>query len=191
MDILFESLKLGVAPSIVVLIYLVINKIFDTKKESKQAKLNNNIIDSFNKLNAFLDYITKDIINKDADKRNVGIKNAFERFENNVTKFAISTIIHNNIEINKDAIIDNTKHIISSEFYSLYNTLALYSTTKFSIIEHVEPKWKEDLTNDIIDIIFKNNFTKEQKIYNICNKLEIKLNEYKTKLLMQHIDETN
>lgn len=191
MDILIESLKLGVAPSIVVLIYLVINKILDTKKESKQAKLNNNIIDSFNKLNAFLDYITKDIINKDADKRNVGIKNAFERFENNVTKFAISTIIHNNIEINKDAIIDNTKHIISSEFYSLYNTLALYSTTKFSIIEHVEPKWKEDLTNDIIDIIFKNNFTKEQKIYNICNKLEIKLNEYKTKLLMQHIDETN
>ncbi|WP_291625570.1 hypothetical protein [Clostridium sp.] len=191
MDILIESLKLGVAPSIVVLIYLVINKILDTKKESKQAKLNNNIIDSFNKLNAFLDYITKDIINKDADKRNVGIKNAFERFENNVTKFAISTIIHNNIEINKDVIIDNTKHIISSEFYSLYNTLALYSTTKFSIIEHVEPKWKEDLTNDIIDIIFKNNFTKEQKIYNICNKLEIKLNEYKTKLLMQHIDETN
>ena len=191
MDILFESLKLGVAPSIVVLIYLVINKIFDTKKESKQAKLNNNIIDSFNKLNAFLDYITKDIINKDADKRNVGIKNAFERFENNVTKFAISTIIHNNIEINKDAIIDNTKHIISSEFYSLYNTLALYSTSKFSIIEHVEPKWKEDLTNDIIDIIFKNKFTKEQKIYNICNKLEIKLNEYKTKLLTQHIDEMN
>lgn len=191
MDILIESLKLGVAPSIVVLIYLVINKVLDTKKESKQAKLNNNIIDSFNKLNSFLDYITKDIINKDADKRNVGIKNAFERFENNVMKFAISTIIHNNIEINKDAIIDNTKHIISSEFYSLYNTLALYSTTKFSIIEHIEPKWKEDLTNDIIDIIFKNNFTKEQKIYNICNKLEIKLNEYKTKLLMQHIDETN
>ena len=191
MDILIESLKLGVAPSIVVLIYLVINKVLDTKKESKQAKLNDNIIDSFNKLNSFLDYITKDIINKDTDKRNVGIKNAFERFENNVMKFAISTIIHNNIEINKDAIIDNTKHIISSEFYSLYNTLALYSTSKFSIIEHVEPKWKEDLTNDIIDIIFKNNFTKEQKIYNICNKLEIKLNEYKTKLLTQHIDETN
>lgn len=191
MDILIESLKLGVAPSIVVLIYLVINKILDTKKESKQAKLNSNIIDSFNKLNSFLDYITKDIINKDIDKRNVGIKNAFERFENNIMKFAISTIIHNNIEINRDAIIDNTKHIISSEFYSLYNTLALYSTSRFSIIEHVEPQWKEDLTNDIIDIIFKEKFTKEQKIYNICNKLDIKLNEYKTKLLTQHIEENN
>ena len=68
MDVLLESLKLGVAPSIVVLIYLVFNKIVENKTKSKQVVITNNIVESFNKLNNFLDYFTKNIINKELDK---------------------------------------------------------------------------------------------------------------------------
>ena len=49
MELLLESLKLGVAPSLVVAIYLVINKIIDNKKESQSAKINQNIVENFNK----------------------------------------------------------------------------------------------------------------------------------------------
>ena len=56
MELLLESLKLGVAPSLVVAIYLVINKIIDNKKESQSAKINQNIVENFNKLNNFLKY---------------------------------------------------------------------------------------------------------------------------------------
>ena len=155
MEVLLESLKLGVAPSIVVLIYLLINKYFDTKKESKQVKLTSDIIDNFNKLNNFLEYITKDIILKDNDKRNVGIKNAFDRFENNILKFSISTIIHNNVEHNKENIIDNINHTVCSEFDSLYNTLSLYSSSKYDVVKNLDTKWKEELINDGLNVKIK------------------------------------
>ena len=94
MELLLESLKLGIAPSIVVAIYLTINKYIDNKKEAKQAKLNNDIVVSFNKLNTFLDHITKNIIEKESDKCNNAIKNAFQRMENMILKYVNHIILY-------------------------------------------------------------------------------------------------
>lgn len=186
MEMLLESLKLGVIPSIVVAIYLVLNKLIDNRKEVKQAKINTNIVESFNKLNNFLDYITKDIIAKESDRRDLAIKNSFDRFENCIVKFGIYTIVNNNIEINRENILDNAKHTILSEFYAIQSALSLYSSDDENLANHLKIEWQEELYKDVIDIIFKPNCTKEQKIYILYNKLNIRINEYKSIILKQN-----
>lgn len=191
MEILLESLKLGIAPSIVVAIYLVLNKIIEARKESKQAKVNINVVESFNKLNNFLDYITKDIIAKESDRRDLAIKNAFDRFENSIVKFSLTTIVNNHIDINKENILDNAKHTILSEFYALQSALALYSPEESNLSSYVKIDWQDEIYKDIIDIIYKEKFTKDQKIYALYNKVNIRVNEYKSIILKEHFNITN
>ena len=191
MEILLESLKLGVAPSIVVAIYLVLNKVIEARKESKQAKVNINVVESFNKLNNFLDYITKDIIAKESDRRDLAIKNAFDRFENSIVKFSLTTIVNNHIDINKENILDNAKHTILSEFYALQSALALYSPEESNLSTYIKLDWQDEIYKDIIDIIYKEKFTKDQKIYALYNKVNIRVNEYKSIILKEHFNITN
>lgn len=191
MELLLESLKLGVAPSLVVAIYLVINKIIDNKKESQSAKINQNIVESFNKLNNFLKYITDDIIAKENDRRDLAIKNSFDRLENELVKFGTYTIINNNIDINKDNILDNTRNTIISEMHALHSALSLYSPDKVNLAVYIDRNWEEEIYNDIINIIFRDKFTKEQKIYTLHNKISIRINEYKSITLKHHFNATN
>ena len=191
MEILLESLKLGIAPSIVVAIYLVLNKVIEARKESKQAKVNINVVESFNKLNNFLDYITKDIIAKESDRRDLAIKNAFDRFENSIVKFSLTTIVNNHIDINKENILDNAKHTILSEFYALQSALSLYSPEESNLSSYIKIDWQDEIYKDIIDIIYKEKFTKDQKIYALYNKVNIRVNEYKSIILKEHFNITN
>ena len=191
MDVLLESLKLGVAPSIVVLIYLVFNKIVENKTKSKQVVITNNIVESFNKLNNFLDYFTKNIINKELDKCDLGIRHSFDRLKCVLLENSIITIINNNIAINKDNIIDNITHLINGEYYVLVNNLTLYSTHFLNISSFISEEWKKELYNDIINIIFNVEFNKEQKIYIINNKLNTRINEYKNIILTANLENIN
>lgn len=191
MDLLLESLKLGIIPSLVVAIYLLLNKIIENKKESKQLKLSQDIINGFSKLNNFLTYMTEDLIAKEADRRDLAIKNSFDRFENEIIKFGIYTIINNNIKINKENILDNTKHMVLSEYYALQSALSLYSPDKINLSEYINKSWQDELYEDITTIIFKEGFTKEQKIYNLYNKINLRINEYKSVILKHHFDNNN
>lgn len=191
MELLLESLKLGVAPSLVVAIYLVINKIIDNKKESQSAKINQNIVENFNKLNNFLKYVTDDIIAKESDRRDLAIKNSFDRLENELVKFGTYTIINNNIDLNKDNILDNARHTVISEIHALHSALSLYSPEKINLSIYIDRNWEEEIYNDIVNIIFKDKFTKEQKIYTLHNKINIRINEYKSITLKHHFNATN
>ena len=186
MELLLESLKLGISPAIVVAIYLTINKIIDNKKEYKQNKLNNDIVQSFNKLNNFLDHITKNIIEKETDKCNNAIKNAFQRMENMILKYVNHTIINNNVEINKKHIIDNVHHLVNAEYYNLYNVLMLYSTEKMDLTECAKVIWKDELFNDVNDIVFNADLNKEQKIYSLQNKINFRINDYMINVLNKY-----
>lgn len=188
MELLLESLKLGIAPSIVVAIYLTINKYIDNKKEAKQAKLNNDIVVSFNKLNTFLDHITKNIIEKESDKCNNAIKNAFQRMENMILKYVNHTIINNNVEVNRKHIIDNVHHLVNAEYYNLYNVLMLYSTEKMDLTECANVVWKDELFGDVTEIVFNNELTKEQKIYSLQNKIDFRINDYMVNVLNHYAE---
>lgn len=188
MDILLQSLKLGIAPSLVVAIYLLINKILEDRKESKQAKLSSQVIESFAKLNNFLDYFTKNIINKEIDKCEVGIRHSFDKLKSTLLEEAIIVIINNNIVANKKNIITNIQHLVNGEYYVLKNNLKLYTTHFVNVSEFVSEDWKTELYNDIIDIIFNMEFTKDQKIYSLQTKLDSTINEYKNIVLSSNLN---
>lgn len=183
MEILLESLKLGVTPALVVLVYLVFNKIVDNRNKSKQILLNNNVVESFNKLNTFLDYFTKNIINKEIDKCDIGIRHSFDKLKSSLLDFSIITIINNNINLNKANIIDNITHLINGEYYVLINNLNLYTTHTMNIANYVSEDWKKEMYDDMLSIIFNVELSKEQKIYTITNKLNTRIGEYKNIIL--------
>ena len=188
MDILLQSLKLGIAPSIVVAIYLLINKILEDRKEAKQAKISDQVVQSFAKLNNFLDYFTKNIINKELDKCDIGIRHSFDKLKSTLLEESIIIIINNNIDINKKNIIDNVKHLINGEYYVLKNNLKLYTTHFVNISEFVCEDWKQELYDDVIDIIFNKDFSKDQKIYSLHTKLDTRINEYKNIILSSNLN---
>lgn len=183
MEILLESLKLGVTPALVVLVYLVFNKIIDNRNKSKQILLNNNVVESFNKLNTFLDYFTKNIINKEIDKCDIGIRHSFDKLRSSLLDFSIITIINNNVSLNKANIVDNITHLINGEYYVLINNLNLYTTHTMNIANYVSEDWKKEIYDDMVSIIFNCELTKEQKIYTITNKLNTRIGEYKNVIL--------
>lgn len=189
MEVLLESLKFGITPAVVVAIYLTINKILTDRKEAQQAKLSNDIIQSFNKLNTFLDHITKDIIDKESDKCNIAIKNAFQRLENMILKYVNHTIINNNVEINRKHIIDNVHHLVNAEYYNVYNTLMIYSTEKLDLTKYMNVIWKDELFNDVIEIVFNADLTKEQKIYSLQNKIDFRVNDYMINVLNKYTED--
>ena len=183
MEILLESLKLGVAPALVVLVYLIFNKVLENKSKAKQLQLNNNIIESFNKLNTFLDYFTKNIINKEIDKCDIGIRHSFDKLKSSLLDFSIITIINNNVALNKANIIDNITHLINGEYYVLINNLNLYTTHTMNISSYISEDWKKEIYDDMVSIIFNVELSKEQKIYTITNKLNTRIGEYKNVIL--------
>lgn len=173
MEELLESLRLGITPGIIVLIYLIIIKIIDTKKESNAVKINKEVTECFRKLNSFLDYITKDILNDAEEKRDYAIKNSFKAFANSIICHATSVIIANNIDNNKENIIENIRYIVDSNYYRLYNLMFLYKLCGF-----IKPEWKKEINEDVVEIIYNNKFSKEEKLYNINNKINIKVDGY-------------
>lgn len=170
---LLESLRLGITPGIIILIYLIIIKVIDTKKESNMVKVNKEVTECFSKLNSFLDYITKDILNDAEEKQDYAIKNSFKAFANSIIRHATFVVITNNIDNNKESIIENIHYIIDSNYYRLYNLMFLYK-----LCGYMKPEWKTEIDEDIIEIIYNNKFSKEEKLYNINNKINIKIDEY-------------
>ena len=173
MSELTEGLKEGILPGIIVAVYLIIVKIIDSRKELKHGKISSEIIECFRKLNNFLDHITKDILNDADEKRDYAIKAAVKSFANSLIKYSTSIIITNHIEYNKTNIIDNIINIVDSYYEELYNNLFLYK-----LANYLNPKWKEDIKNDIIGIIYNSKFSKEEKLYNINNKINIRIGGY-------------
>lgn len=188
MDLLSESLKLGITPAIVVAIYLIVTKVIENHKDNKSVKLNGEIVDCFAKLNNFLDYVTKDIINKEADKCDIAIKNAFKASANTIIKNCTYTIISNNIEMNKTFILDNLNHLINSEYSTLYNCLVLYNNKDNKITDYLNPAWKEEMIKLLTDVIYSPGLTKEEKLYNLNNRCNVRINDYCIEVLNKYIE---
>lgn len=189
MEILLDSFKYGIAPAIIVLIYLIITRYFDHKKEveklkveeeehKKSIKVNAELVNCFNELNSYLKYVTKDIVESDKDKTIAAIRSSFRSMNFGLTRFATFTIINNNIEENRAAIIDNIKDTVEAEYISVYNELVLYRDEDIRVSEYLDSAWGEDLTKIIIDCIFNSRLSKEQRIYNVHNRLGIDISNY-------------
>lgn len=189
MEILLDSFKYGIVPAILILIYLIFTRILDHRQnlkkiekekeqEKKTIKVNAEVINSFNEIANYLKSVTKDIVELDSDKAVAAIRSSFRSMNFGLTRFATFTIINNNIKTNRASIIDNINATVEAEYLNVYNELVLYKDKINRVSEYLDPLWKDEMIKVIVDIIFNNKLTKEQKIYNVHNVLGIDIANY-------------
>ena len=199
MEYIFRSLEYGIVPTLIVLAYLLVTRYFDNKKELKKlekeqeeakrtVKINAEILDAFNELNTYLKHITKDIVKIESDKCVAAIKSSFRSMNFGLTRFATFTIINNNIDVNSDTIKDNILATIEAEYITVYNELLLYRDDDKFVADYMKIEWKEELAKDMIGIIFNRELTKEQRVYNINNKLGINIAKYSNYINNKYIE---
>ena len=183
MDILSQALSQGIAPAIVVVIYLIIVKVLDNRKEKTQSKLNAELAKSINTISSFLENITKDIVDKDKEKCKIAINDAFNSSAMALIHFASTTIVNNHIDTNKDSIVGNIHNMVNGEYYSIYSTLSLYTYNGKKVSEYMDKNWILEIEQDINSSIFNTCITKEERILSVSNKIMIRFQSYITKLI--------
>lgn len=177
-NVIIYALKEGLTPAIIVLIYLLVIKIIDAKREKASIKITNELVSAINKISNFLDNITDNILEKDRDKCRCAIKQAFFSSASVIIEFVSKTIINNHITINRDNIINNIEHLVNSEYYNISNSLSLYTIDGHKVNEFLKEEWISEIEKDVVDIIFDDKLNKETKIVTFNNRMTIKCQDF-------------
>ena len=180
MDILNSAIQQGIAPAIVVAIYLIITKFIDSRKENAQIKINNELTKSINTISNFIITITKNIIEKDKEKCKNAINDSMCAFGMRLMNFVSTTIVNNHIDTNRANIIANIHNIVNGEYYTMYSALSIYVINDVRVSDVLEKEWMASIEQDMIDIIYSVNLSKEDRILSFNNKINLKLQSYIT-----------
>ena len=173
MDILNNAIQQGIAPAIVVAIYLIITKFIDSRKENAQIKINSELTKS-------IITITKNIIEKDKEKCKNAINDSMCAFGMRLINFVSATIVNNQIDTNRANIIANIHNIVNGEYYTMYSALSVYVINDIRVSDVLEKEWMASIEQDMIDIIYGVNLSKEDRILSFNNKINLKLQSYIT-----------
>lgn len=180
MDILNSAIQQGIAPAIVVAIYLIITKFIDSRKENAQIKINSELTKSINTISNFIITITKNIIEKDKEKCKNAINDSMCAFGMRLMNFVSATIVNNHIDTNRANIIANIHNIVNGEYYTMYSALSIYVINDIRVSDVLEKEWMASIEQDMIDIIYGVNLSKEDRILSFNNKINLKLQSYIT-----------
>ena len=180
MDILNSAIQQGIAPAIVVAIYLIITKFIDSRKENAQIKINSELTKSINTISNFIINITKNIIEKDKEKCKNAINDSMCAFGMRLINFVSTTIVNNHIDTNRANIIANIHNIVNGEYYTMYSALSVYVINDVRVSDVLEKEWMASIEQDMIDIIYGVNLSKEDRILSFNNKINLKLQSYIT-----------
>lgn len=182
-DIILQIAGQGIAPAIVVTIYLIITKFLDSKKENRQIQINSDIVKSVNTLCEFINSVTKNILEKDKEKCKAAIENSMNVASYNLTRFFVDTIINNHIEENKENVLSNIDNIVTSEYYNTFHTLSMYVINGNAISNLLKTEWLNGIKEDMISILYNQKLSKEDKIFTFNNKIDIKFQSYITYII--------
>lgn len=131
------------------------------------------------KLNAVLDKIFKDAERKEIHKCKNAIELGFETFTARLSQQLEQIIIHNNIEQNKDLILDNITKLVSTEYYKLYAVLSDYEINETNVARKLKEEWIGEIVKDIDGIVY-NGQDSISRITQINNRLQIYKSNYST-----------
>lgn len=106
------------------------------------------------KLNQVLSKTIKDAEQKEYDRIDNIIITSFLSFKSAILDQCIDTIIHNNIEKNKDNITQNVYKTINTEYYKLYSTFSAYEHDSINLSTKLKEDWIDDVTDECIAIIY-------------------------------------
>lgn len=167
MELIENAFEQGLIPGIVIVVYLIINKILDNNKR--------NPLDDIAKL---LNIVTKDIIEKDREKSKDVVSITMVNAASECAKFVISTIITNNIDKNRDQIEYNARYLVNSVYYDAYSKLNMYRGDEDYLSHYMKEEWKEDIYGDIINIVYNKNLDSNQRILAFNKRVDIRVNDY-------------
>lgn len=131
------------------------------------------------RLNSVLDKTFKEAERKEISKCRMTIENAFVTFKSNIAQDCMNIIIHNNIDQNKQLIVDNISKLVSTEYYNLYSTFSAYEINDVNVATRLKEEWIKEITNSIISIIYDGQEAID-RIAQLNNRLLIAVGTYIT-----------
>ena len=167
MELIQNAFEQGLVPGIVIVIYLIINKIIDNNKKDP--------LDDIAKL---LNIVTKDIIDKDREKSKAVVSIAIVNAASECAKFVASTIITNNVDSNREQIEYNARHLVNSVYYDAYSKLNMHRGDEDYLSHYMREEWKEDIYVDIINIIYNKHLDSNQRILAFNKRVDIRVSDY-------------
>ena len=190
-DIVNESVRnssyftVAISSCVFILYTLIVQLISYFKQKSKNKPIlemanaikenTSNIV----KLNAVLDKIFKEAERKEASKCRNTIELGFTTFKSKISQEIERIIINNNIEENKQLILDNVTKLVSTEYYKLYAVLSLYEINETNVSKRLKDEWIKEIAEDVIKIIY-NGQDATSRIAQINNRLLIHISNYST-----------
>lgn len=172
--------------SCVFLVYTIIIRLVDYMKSKNSAKPLSDIASALkdNTLNiANLNNVLKKTLNDAERKENRQCENAidlaFKSFAFKLSQECIAIIIHNNIEKNKELIVNNIHKLVNAEYYKLHTSLSMYEINDIIVSNKLKEEWIEEVADTLINIIYDNQ-ENVVRIVQINNRLNIYINEFST-----------
>ena len=186
-EIIESALNQGLSSLITISIFLLLYKWLDNKKKTESEKFVSSISDTLDEVSksllqvsAFITDITKNIIDKDKDKCKMAIDDAMLASAMRLTMFVTNTIINNHVQTNKDNILANIHSIVNAEYYTVFSSLSLYKINGIKASDNMKKDWMPSVEKSIIEIVFNDNLSKEDKISSFNNKINLKFQSYIT-----------
>lgn len=148
----------------VFILYTLIIKVVDyfkSKDKSKplleMASAIKDVSENVVKLNQVLDKTIQDAEQKEYDRIGNVIVASFLSFKSAILDQCIDTIIHNNINTNKDNITQNIYKTVSTEYYKLYSIFSAYEHDSISVATKIKENWIDDVTDECIAVMYNGN----------------------------------
>ena len=178
MELLLTALEQGITPAVIIAIYLLLTDVIKTRKEKKQVKLNSDTVEAINDIKV----IVKDIYNKkeaeNKEKCKIAIEDSFNSASFALINFMQRTLISNHLEANRESVVSNIHNAANAAYYSIFQTLSLYTINHVRVSDYIESQWLKDIETDLMNHIYNNTLSREDKFMGYINRLTITFQTY-------------
>lgn len=131
------------------------------------------------KLNSVLDKTLKDAERKEIKQCESSIKSGFNSLAYNIYQECADIIVHNNIDKNKNLIVENIRKIVSTEYYKLYSTLSSFDINDINVATKLKDTWIKEIVDDVISIIYDEQDSLS-RLTQLNNRIAVSTQEYST-----------
>ena len=131
------------------------------------------------KLNSVLDKTLKDAERKELRQCESAITMGFTAMAFRLMQSVSNVIVHNNIEDNRELIVDNIHKLVNSEYYKLYSSLSAFEIKEVNVATKLNEDWIKEIADNVINIIY-NHQDAMTRITQVSNRISIFVTEYST-----------
>lgn len=179
-----SSLVTAIVSSCVFILYTLIIRLIDyfkAKNKDKPLLAMSNAMQEMSiniaKTNAVISKTLEEAERKETRKCDRAIQTGFKALAFKLIQEVTAIIVHNNINENKNLIIENITTLVSTEYYRLYSSLSSYEINEVNVATKLREEWIKELTNAIIAIIYDGQ-NQISRIIHVTDKINILTNDY-------------